>query len=106
VLSPKQSPLKRALLLEETYLLNRVHLHLRMIFELCSTVLKWENRGRRPRLSFKGGEEKSPYCPNFNIMPSNLLDGERTITLLLSDDLQGPLSPALPKVSHHNVSQL
>jgi hypothetical protein len=49
--------------------------------------LKRENRGRRPRFSFKGGEEKSPYGANFSIGSGRLLDGESTIALLLFDKI-------------------
>ena len=46
-----------------------------------------------PRSSFKGGEEKSPYWVYFSTPRPTLLDGERTIALLLFDKLgtrQGP----------------
>jgi hypothetical protein len=35
---------------------------------------KCENRGRRPRFPYKGGEEKSPYSFYFIIALSNVLD--------------------------------
>jgi hypothetical protein len=54
----------------------------------CTAPIKWENRGRRPRLSFEGGEEKSPYCLKFIIMASIVLDVGRTIPLRLTDSLQ------------------
>ena len=49
--------------------------------------VKRENRGRRPRFPFKGGEEKSPYSPNFSIRSASLLDGECTIALFLGDNV-------------------
>ena len=51
--------------------------------------VKCENRGRQPRFSFKGGEEKSPYSANFSTRCAALLDGERTIPLLLCDKVEG-----------------
>jgi hypothetical protein len=51
---------------------------------------KRENRGRRPRFPLRGGEEKSPYSDNFSIQSFALLDGERTISLLLSDNATRP----------------
>ena len=41
-----------------------------------------------PRFSFKGGEEKSPYCVYFSTPRPTLLDGERTIALLLFDRIE------------------
>lgn len=50
-------------------------------------LLKRENRGADRGSLAKGGEEKSPYCSKFSTMASNMLDVERTITLLVFDNL-------------------
>lgn len=49
--------------------------------------LKRENRGADRGSLAKGGEEKSPYSPNFSTLLSTLLDVEHTIPLLLSDNV-------------------
>ena len=53
---------------------------LRALFHKC------ENRGRRPRFSYEGGEEKSPYRANCSRRSGTLLDGEHTIPLSPSDN--------------------
>jgi hypothetical protein len=55
--------------------------------------LKCENRGADRGSLAKGGEEKSPYSPNFSTPLSTLLDVEHTIPLLLSDNVESPSQP-------------
>jgi len=49
-------------------------------------VLNVENRGRRPRFSFKGGEEMSPYSANCSTRAVSLPDGARTFSLSFADN--------------------
>jgi hypothetical protein len=43
----------------------------------------------------KGGEEKSPYCPKFIIIGSNILDVAHTIALLQLGNLGEELLPSI-----------